>query len=63
MHVGKPGAPGIAFIDTQLMDIIAVAGDQGTKAGQSPRPVEHIALRLGAHRDDPLPAALGPSYL
>jgi len=63
VHVGEPGAQGITLVDAELLHIVAVARDQGAKAGQPPCAVQHLPLFRGADRDGAFPAALGPARL
>ena len=63
VHLGKAGAQGVAFVDAHLVPVVAVARNQGAEAGKAAGTVQHIALRHGKDRDDPLPATLGPAGL
>ncbi len=40
VHLGEPGTAGVASVNAHLLDVFAVARDQGAKPGEVPGAVE-----------------------
>ena len=59
VHLAQTRSERLSFVQSQLLDVISVRGNERTHAGQLSGTVQHLALLSGSNRDDARLAALG----
>ena len=60
MHFGQAGTNGMTLVDSKLLDIVAVAGNQRAFTSQSVSTIQNLPLPRRSNRKASCLAALGP---